>query len=183
MNPAAPSDVRARLDAVVKAYDVRGIVGEGVTEPIVEALAAAFVDEVGAAGGRVVVGHDMRDSSPGFAAAFARGAAARGADVVSIGLCSTDESYFASGSMQAPAAMFTASHNPAAYNGIKFSRAGAQGISLDTGLAAIRDRAADYLEQGIVKPCPRPVRSPRSTCSPTTPPTFDRSSTWVTSGR
>ncbi|GAA1749249.1 phosphomannomutase/phosphoglucomutase [Agromyces humatus] len=149
MNPAAPSDVRARLEAVVKAYDVRGIVGEGLTEPIVEALAAGFVDEVGAAGGTVVVGHDMRDSSPGFAAAFARGAAARGADVVSIGLCSTDESYFASGSMNAPAAMFTASHNPAAYNGIKFSRAGAQGISLGTGLAAIRDRAADYLEQGI----------------------------------
>lgn len=150
MNPAAPSDDRARLHAVVKAYDVRGIVGEGLTEPIVEALAAAFVDEVGAAGDRVVVGHDMRDSSPGFAAAFARGAAARGADVVSIGLCSTDESYFASGWMQAAAAMFTASHNPAAYNGIKFSRAGAQGISLDTGLAAIRDRAADYLQQGIV---------------------------------
>lgn len=149
MNAAVPSDVRARLEAVVKAYDVRGIVGEGLTVEIVEALGAAFVDEVGAAGGRVVVGHDMRDSSPGFAAAFAVGAAARGADVVSIGLCSTDESYFASGSMDAPAAMFTASHNPAAYNGIKFSRAGAQGISLDTGLAAIRDRAADYLEQGL----------------------------------
>jgi phosphomannomutase len=160
MNPASPSDVRARLDAVVKAYDVRGIVGEGLTEAIVEALAAGFVDEVGAAGGTVVVGHDMRDSSPGFAAAFARGAAARGADVTSIGLCSTDESYFASGSMHAPAAMFTASHNPAAYNGIKFSRAGAQGISLDTGLAAIRDRAADYLEQGIpANPQPGAVTS------------------------
>jgi phosphomannomutase len=150
MNPAAPSEARARLDAIVKAYDVRGIVGEGLTAETVEALAAAFVDEVGAAGVQVVVGHDMRDSSPGFAAAFARGATRRGADVVSIGLCSTDETYFASGSMSAPAAMFTASHNPAAYNGIKFSRAGAQGISLDTGLAAIRDRAADYLEQGIV---------------------------------
>ncbi|MFF2273344.1 phosphomannomutase/phosphoglucomutase [Agromyces sp. NPDC058136] len=149
MTSAVPSDVRARLEAVVKAYDVRGIVGEGLTVEIVEALGAAFVDEVGAAGGRVVVGHDMRDSSPSFAAAFAAGAAARGSVVVSIGLCSTDESYFASGSMDAPAAMFTASHNPAAYNGIKFSRAGAQGISLDTGLAAIRDRAADYLEQGI----------------------------------
>ncbi|GAA1776909.1 phosphomannomutase/phosphoglucomutase [Agromyces lapidis] len=149
MTSAASSDVRARLDAVVKAYDVRGIVGEGLTAETVEALGAAFVDEVGAAGGRVVVGHDMRDSSPSFAAAFGAGAAARGAVVVSIGLCSTDESYFASGSMDAPAAMFTASHNPAAYNGIKFSRAGAQGISLDTGLAAIRDRAADYLEQGI----------------------------------
>lgn len=149
MKPAAPSDARARLDAVVKAYDVRGIVGDALTDETVAALAAGFVDEVGAAGGQVVVGHDMRDSSPGFAAAFAAGATARGADVVSIGLCSTDESYFASGSMHAPAAMFTASHNPAAYNGIKFSRAGAQGISLDTGLAAIRDRAVDYLEQGI----------------------------------
>ncbi|HEY6799109.1 MAG TPA: phosphomannomutase/phosphoglucomutase, partial [Agromyces sp.] len=149
MNPAAPSEARARLDAIVKAYDVRGIVGESLTDETIEALAAGFVDEVGGAGGTVVVGHDMRDSSPGFAAAFARGATRRGADVVSIGLCSTDESYFASGTMNAPAAMFTASHNPAAYNGIKFSRAGAQGISLDTGLAAIRDRAADYLEQGI----------------------------------
>jgi phosphomannomutase len=149
MNPVAPSDARARLDAIVKAYDVRGLVGDGLTEQSVEALGAGFVDEVGAAGDRVVVGHDMRDSSPAFAAAFARGATRRGADVVAIGLCSTDESYFASGSMNAPAAMFTASHNPAAYNGIKFSRAGAQGISLDTGLAAIRDRAGDYLDHGI----------------------------------
>jgi phosphomannomutase len=69
--------------------------------------------------------------------------------VVSIGLCSTDESYFASGIFNAPAAMFTASHNPAAYNGIKFSRAGARGISLDTGLAAIRDRAKVYLAEGL----------------------------------
>ncbi|NUT58558.1 MAG: phosphomannomutase/phosphoglucomutase [Agromyces sp.] len=149
MTPAEGPDVRARLDAVVKAYDVRGIVGEGLTAETVEALGAGFADEVAATGGRIVVGHDMRDSSPGFAAAFARGATRRGADVVAIGLCSTDESYFASGSLQAPAAMFTASHNPATYNGIKFSRAGAQGISLDTGLASIRDRAADYLEQGI----------------------------------
>jgi len=147
---ADSSDSAGRLSAVVKAYDIRGLVGEQLTEPMVEALAAAFVDEVGAAGGTVVVGHDMRDSSPGFAAAFARGAAARGASVTEIGLCSTDESYYASGAFGAPAAMFTASHNPAAYNGIKLSRAGAQGISLDTGLAAIRDRAADYLEGGIL---------------------------------
>jgi phosphomannomutase len=145
----AASDHRARLDTIVKAYDVRGIVGDALTDEVVTALGAAFADEVGAAGGRIVVGHDMRDSSPRFAAAFADGATARGADVVAIGLCSTDESYFASGSMQAPAAMFTASHNPASYNGIKFSRAGAQGISLDTGLAAIRDRAAGFLEHGI----------------------------------
>ncbi|HEU4756803.1 MAG TPA: phosphomannomutase/phosphoglucomutase [Agromyces sp.] len=149
MNPPASPGARTRLETIVKAYDVRGIVGDALTDEVVEALGAAFADEVDAAGGRVVVGHDMRDSSPGFADAFARGATARGTDVVAIGLCSTDESYFASGAMNAPAAMFTASHNPAAYNGIKFSRAGAQGISLDTGLAAIRDRAADFLEQGI----------------------------------
>jgi phosphomannomutase len=149
MNPPASPGARARLETIVKAYDVRGIVGDALTDEVVEALGASFADEVGAAGGRMVVGHDMRDSSPGFAEAFARGATARGADVVAIGLCSTDETYFASGSMQAPAAMFTASHNPASYNGIKFSRAGAQGISLDTGLAAIRDRAGDYLDAGI----------------------------------
>ena len=138
------------LSSFVKAYDVRGLVGSQLTAEVVEALAAGFVDELDAAGTTVVVGHDMRDSSPEFAAAFARGASARGADVVNIGLCSTDETYFASGWLDAPAAMFTASHNPARYNGIKFSRAGAQGISLATGLAAIRDRAQAYLEAGAV---------------------------------
>ncbi|MEY4263259.1 MAG: hypothetical protein RLY88_967 [Actinomycetota bacterium] len=137
------------LDSLVKTYDVRGLVGEALTPEVVSALAAGFVDELGAAGQDVIVGHDMRDSSPEFADAFAYGAQARGANVVSIGLCSTDESYFASGAMDAPAAMFTASHNPASYNGIKFSRAGARGISLDTGLAAIRDRAKKYLVDGI----------------------------------
>ena len=136
-------------NAIVKTYDVRGLVGVDLTSEVVSALAAGFVDELGAAGQTVIVGHDMRDSSPEFADAFAEGAQARGANVVSIGLCSTDESYFASGSMNAPAAMFTASHNPATYNGIKFSRAGARGISLDTGLAAIRDRAKVYLANGI----------------------------------
>ncbi len=138
------------LSSFVKAYDVRGLVGSQLTAEVVAALAAGFVDELDAAGTTVVVGHDMRDSSPEFAAAFARGASARGADVVNIGLCSTDETYFASGWLDAPAAMFTASHNPARYNGIKFSRAGAQGISLATGLAAIRDRAQAYLEAGAV---------------------------------
>ena len=150
---SAPGD----LVNFVKTYDVRGLVGSQLTADVVEALAAAFVDEIGAAGTDVVVGHDMRDSSPGFKDAFARGAQARGANVVSIGLCSTDETYFASGSLNAPAAMFTASHNPATYNGIKFSRAGAQGISLDTGLAAIRDRAIAFLTDGI-----EPVEVPGS---------------------
>jgi len=139
------------LTQFVKTYDVRGLVGTQLTSEVVSALAAGFVDEIKAAGTDVVVGHDMRDSSPEFAAAFARGAQARGANVVSIGLCSTDETYFASGAFTAPAAMFTASHNPATYNGIKFSRAGAQGISLNTGLAAIRDRATAFLADGIAE--------------------------------
>jgi phosphomannomutase len=139
------------LTPFVKTYDVRGLVGTQLTTEIVEALAAGFVDEIGAAGKDVIVGHDMRDSSPDFATAFAKGAQARGGNVVSIGLCSTDETYFASGSLDAPAVMFTASHNPATYNGMKFSRAGAQGISLDTGLAGIRDRATAYLNgDGVV---------------------------------
>ena len=137
------------LAPFIKAYDVRGLVGSQLTDEVVTALGAAFVDEVGAAGEDVVVGHDMRKSSPGFAMAFARGATARGANVIAIGLCSTDESYFASGHLNVPAAMFTASHNPATYNGIKFSRAGARGISFDTGLKAIRDRATEYLSNGV----------------------------------
>ncbi|MBG6106778.1 phosphomannomutase/phosphoglucomutase [Frigoribacterium sp. CG_9.8] len=143
------------LAPFIKAYDVRGLVGSQLTAEVVEALGAAFVDEVDAVGMDVVVGYDMRDSSPGFAAAFAAGAQARGGNVVSIGLCSTDETYFASGLFDAPAAMFTASHNPASYNGIKFSRAGAQGISFDTGLKAIRDRAQDYLA-GAIEPVQHP---------------------------
>ncbi len=143
------TDAAKPLRDVVKSYDVRGLVGSQLTVDLVRALAAGFVDEVGAIGRDVIVGHDMRDSSPEFADAFAEGAQARGANVVSIGLCSTDESYFASGYFNAPAAMFTASHNPATYNGIKFSRAGARGISIDTGLGAIRDRAEIYLENGI----------------------------------
>ncbi|PFG30843.1 phosphomannomutase/phosphoglucomutase [Paramicrobacterium agarici] len=138
-----------RLTAAVKTYDVRGLVDVDLTDEIIEAVGAAFVDEIDAEGTEVVVGHDMRDSSPRFAAAFSAGVRARGGNVVAIGLCSTDESYFASGSMDAAAAMFTASHNPSVYNGIKLSRPGAQSLSMDTGLGAIRDRAIRYLESGI----------------------------------
>ncbi len=142
------------LASFIKAYDVRGLVGTQLTDEVVEALGAGFADEMrgesGTAGLELAVGHDMRDSSPGFAAAFARGAQARGASVIMLGLCSTDQTYFASGHLDVPAAMFTASHNPATYNGIKFCRAGAQGISLDTGLGSIRDRAQAYLEAGSI---------------------------------
>ena len=136
-----------QLNEIVKAYDVRGLVDSQVTEEVVAALAAAFVAEVGTER-PLVIGHDMRPSSPALAAAAAAGASQAGADVISIGLCSTDESYFASGSHDAPAIMFTASHNPAEYNGMKLSRRGAQGVSLDTGLAAVRDRAEAYLAAG-----------------------------------
>jgi phosphomannomutase len=134
------------LTPFVTTNDVRGLVGTQLTAEIVTAFGAGFVDELGARGQDVVVGHDMRQSSPEFAAAFSAGARARGADVVSLGLCSSDETYFASGSLGAPAVMVTASHNPASYNGIKFTRAGAEAISLETGLAAIRDRASEYLD-------------------------------------
>jgi phosphomannomutase len=139
----------ADVNRVVKTYDVRGLVDSELTDDIVEALAAAFVDVVGARDSSIVVGHDMRDSSPRFVSAFSRGARARGANIISIGLCSTDETYFASGSLDLPSAMFTASHNPSAYNGIKLSRAGAQSLSADTGLFEVRDVAQEYLQSGI----------------------------------
>lgn len=150
------------LTRIVKTYDIRGLVGTELTEGVVEALAAAFVDEISAAGSTVVVGHDMRDSSPMFADAFTRGATARGASVVSIGLCSTDMTYFASGAWEMPSAMFTASHNPATYNGIKLSRAGAESLSLETGLASIREHAAFYLDNGIPRADTVGVASTRS---------------------
>jgi phosphomannomutase len=138
------------LTDIVKAYDVRGLVGEQLDAEVAAALGAAFADEVRQDPGitRVVIGHDMRPSSPELSTAFARGAASRGLDVVLIGECSTDGLYYASGSLNAPGAMFTASHNPAAYNGIKLCRAGARPIGQDTGLARIRDGAQAILDAG-----------------------------------
>ncbi|MEW1773617.1 phosphomannomutase/phosphoglucomutase [Streptomyces sp. NPDC086777] len=126
----------ADLSAVVKAYDVRGVVPEQLNEDLALLFGAAFVETTGAEA--IVTGHDMRSSSPGLAAAFARGAAGQGADVTEIGLCSTDELYFASGTLGLAGAMFTASHNPARYNGIKMCRPGAAPIGQDTGLREIR---------------------------------------------
>src|SRR5690349_3353989 len=128
------------LAAVFKAYDVRGLVPDQVDERLARAIGRAFVPVVGAE--TVVVGHDMRPSSPGMAGAFADGAAEAGADVVMIGLASTDQLYFASGHLGHPGVMFTASHNPAQYNGIKMCRSHAQPIGMETGLAEIRDRVA-----------------------------------------
>jgi phosphomannomutase len=132
----------ANLSAVFKAYDVRGTVPDQVDEELALAVGGAFVSVTDAAGGSVVVGHDMRPSSPGLARAFAEGACRAGADVLLIGLASTDQLYFASGSLGVPGAMFTASHNPAQYNGIKMCRAYAVPLGTDTGLAAVRDLVA-----------------------------------------
>lgn len=92
-----------------------------------------------------MVGHDVRPSSPGLSRAFAHGAAARGADTVLIGLCSTDQLYFASGQLGLPGAMFTASHDPARYNGIKLCRAGAAPFGRDTGLGDVRALVEQWL--------------------------------------
>ncbi|MEV7562918.1 phosphomannomutase/phosphoglucomutase, partial [Streptomyces sp. NPDC089795] len=134
------------LSNIVKAYDVRGVVPDEWDESLAELFGAAFVEVVGASA--IVIGHDMRPSSPGLSAAFARGAAARGVDVTLIGLCSTDQLYYASGSLDLPGAMFTASHNPAKYNGIKLCRAGAAPVGQDTGLSQIRELVEKWSEEG-----------------------------------
>ncbi len=130
----------ASLSLTFKAYDVRGTVPDQIDDDLAHRVGNAFVAVTGA--GSVVVGHDMRPSSPGMARAFADGAALAGADVTLIGLASTDQLYFASGHLERPGAMFTASHNPARYNGIKMCHAFAAPIGMETGLAEIRDRVA-----------------------------------------
>lgn len=152
------------LSRIVKAYDVRGLVPDELDSQVAGALGAAFAEVVARAEEAtvVVIGHDMRASSPELAAAFAAGVTGRGIDVADAGLTSTDELYFGSGSLHAPGVMFTASHNPAAYNGIKMCRSGARPVSSDTGLVAVRDLAAALLEgrdtlpevdrSGVVRP-------------------------------
>lgn len=144
----------ADLSQIVKAYDVRGVVPDQWDEPLAELFGAAFVQVTGASA--IVTGYDMRPSSPGLSKAFARGAALRGADVTEIGLCSTDQLYYASGALNMPGAMFTASHNPAKYNGIKMCRAGAAPVGQDTGLAEIRALAEQWSDSGAPEPVARP---------------------------
>ncbi|GGK65022.1 phosphomannomutase/phosphoglucomutase [Sphaerisporangium melleum] len=134
------------LAKIFKAYDIRGVVPGELDEAAAEAVGAAFVEVLGAAA--VVIARDMRASSVPLSAAFARGATGRGADVIDAGLGSTDLLYYASGSLALPGAMFTASHNPARYNGMKLCRAGAVPVGAETGLTAVRDRAAEILAAG-----------------------------------
>ena len=124
------------LDAIFKAYDIRGIYPDEIDEAFARRLGNAFAHFTGAE--RLVVGRDMRPSSEPLAAAFTEGAVLAGADVVDVGLASTDLVYFAAGSLDAPAAMFTASHNPARYNGVKLCRSGAAPIGEQTGLEQIK---------------------------------------------
>ena len=146
--PRSAADVRR----VIKAYDVRGLVGTEIDDALVRDVGGAFARlmraEGAEAGSPVVIGYDMRESSPALAAAFAEGVTAQGLDVVRIGLASTDELYFASGLLNCPGAMFTASHNPASYNGIKMCRAAAKPVGGETGLAVIREEIIAGLPAG-----------------------------------
>ncbi len=126
------------VSAIVKAYDVRGLVPDQLDPEIARLFGAAFAELVG--GPAIVVAYDMRPTSPDLAAAFADGVTSQGADAIVAGLGSTDLLYFGSGSLGVPGAMFTASHNPAQYNGIKLCRAGAAPVGQDSGLATLRDR-------------------------------------------
>jgi len=125
---------------IFKAYDIRGVVPHQFDEDIARAIGAAFARFV--ARPAVVTAYDMRESSIPLSQAFGEGVRSQGVDVVEAGLGSTDMLYFASGFLDLPGAMFTASHNPARYNGIKLCRAGAAPIGQDSGLAEIRDMAA-----------------------------------------
>ena len=124
------------LDKIFKAYDIRGVVPDELDEGVAEAVGAAFVRLTNAKS--IVTLHDMRTSSAPLADALGRGAASQGADVIHGGLGSTDMVYYASGSLDMPGAMITASHNPARYNGIKLCKAGAKPVGVETGLAEIK---------------------------------------------
>ena len=129
------------LDKIFKAYDIRGVVPEQLDEDVAEAVGAAFVRLTGAA--QLVTLHDMRTSSAPMAAAIARGAASQGANVIHGGLGSTDMVYYASGFLDVPGVMITASHNPAKYNGLKLCRAGAKPVGIETGLAELKQMVAE----------------------------------------
>ncbi len=135
------------LDQIIKAYDIRGLVDAQLTPEFAFAVGGAFArfleDEREPA--TIVMGEDMRPSSPILGQAFADGVCAQGMDVIRIGLASTDMLYFASGRLNLPGVMFTASHNPAAYNGMKLCKSGARPIGLESGLARIKS----YLIEGF----------------------------------
>ena len=139
----SPTDPRV-LDDIVKAYDVRGTVPDQINTDVAYALGVGFARFCQAP--RVLVARDMRPSGPELVDAFSRGVMEHGSDVVDLGLASTDLMYYAAGTLDAPGAMFTASHNPAGYNGVKFCLSGARPVGVDTGLDEVKRVAGDVLE-------------------------------------
>jgi phosphomannomutase len=135
------------LEKIIKAYDIRGLVKDEITPDFSFSLGLAFAKflEYEREPGTIVVGEDMRPSSPLLADAFSDGVMSQGMDVIRIGLASTDMLYFASGKLNLPGIMFTASHNPAKYNGMKLCKSGARPIGQETGLVKIRQ----LIEQGV----------------------------------
>ena len=133
------------LDNVIKAYDIRGLVDKEITADFTFSVGVAFAAflEMERESATVVIGQDMRPSSEELATAFADGVTSRGFDVIRIGLSSTDMLYFASGKLNLPGVMFTASHNPAEYNGMKFCKSGAKPIGKESGLTLIRKLIED----------------------------------------
>jgi phosphomannomutase len=131
--------------SIFKAYDIRGLVDKELTPDFafVTGVAVARFLEQEREPGTVVIGEDMRPSSPTLATAFAAGVTSQGLDVIRIGLASTDMLYFASGKLNLPGAMFTASHNPAEYNGIKLCLSGARPIGKESGLLTIENYVRD----------------------------------------
>ena len=149
------------LSGLIKSYDVRGIVGDTLTVDVARAIGAAFADAVVLPDAQttVVIGRDMRDSGPAISSALVEGLADRGVNAILIGMCSTDGLYQASGALDIPGVMITASHNPAEYNGMKFCRSRARAVGEETGLAEVRTLASTYLAKGI------PVADARGTSS------------------
>jgi len=124
------------LDRIFKAYDVRGVVPDDLDDDLVRAIGGAYAQITDDR--PILIGRDCRLSSPDLAAALAEGITAQGSDVVDLGLASTDLLYFASGSLDLPGIMITASHNPKQYNGLKFCQPGARPVGEETGLRDIR---------------------------------------------
>ena len=147
----------SKLDAIVKAYDIRGTVPDQLDADVAHALGVAFASFTKAP--HIVVAQDMRPSGPELVDAFARGVMEQGIDVVLLGLASTDLLYFAAGRLDAPGAMFTASHNPAQYNGIKLCLSGARPVGADTGLEEVKAIAQAVLDGRGPLPAERPGRS------------------------
>jgi phosphomannomutase len=146
-----------RLDEIVLAYDIRGTVPDQLDAEVAHALGVAFAAFARAP--HLIVAHDMRPSAPELVDAFAEGVMEQGVDVVHLGLASTDLLYFAAGRLDAPGAMFTASHNPAQYNGIKFCLSGARPVGADTGLAEVKETAQAVLEGAGPRPAERAGRA------------------------